>query len=200
MSASRASSAEKHSPLQQGFLSPPVLIAAAPKCEGISVVQLSSFVHISPAMFLLSPVRNSSGWWCACTRCTSPLSQDACGHPTGFVLPQHPQSAERGQRAAKRNLLRDEAFAVSIRRSWSSVETPDSSAQPGVGPQESHFGLHVGIQSGASPEAPRPRGCQVRFCDAVPVSLEQWLPVTCDTHPGAVSHSCGTLGQSAPGH
>lgn len=200
LSISRASNAEKHSPLQQGFLSPPVLTAAAPKCEGILAVQLSSFVHISPAMFLSSPVRNSNGWWFACTRCTSWLSQDACGHPTGFVLPQHPLSAKRGQRAAKRNLLRDKAVAVSIRRSWSSVETPDSSAQLGMRPQESHFGLHVGIQSGASPEAPRPWGCQIGFCDTVPMSLKQWPPGTCDTHPGAVSHSYGTLGRSAPGH
>lgn len=57
-----------------GVLSP-ALTAAALKCEGILAVQLSSFVHVSPAVLLLWPVRNSNGWLCACTSCISLLSR-----------------------------------------------------------------------------------------------------------------------------
>lgn len=64
------------------------------------------------------------------------------------------------------------------------MKTTDSSAQVGMGPQENHFELHVGILSRASPEAPRPWGCQMWFHETMPVPLKRWLPVTWTFSPG----------------
>lgn len=153
-------------------------------------MQLSSFV-----LFLLQcffyPVRNSSGWLCACSSCTSLLSQD----PRGFVLPQHSQSTKRGQTAGKRNLPRDKADICCLHKEV--LELSGNSRQLCTG-RGGTPGNALWVTCGNS-EWGQPR--EMWFCGTVPVSLKPWL--RCDTpmaDPAAASHPYGTLGPSAPGH
>lgn len=144
-------------------------------------MQLSSFVLMFLLQCFFYPVRNSSGWLSACSSCTS---QDTRGHPTGFVLPQHPSGTERGQTAAKGNLPRDKADICCLHKEV--LELSANSRQLCTARGGTPGKPRVGIQSGASPGRCGP----VAPC---PCHCSYGCPVTCDTHPAAVSHPCGTL-------
>lgn len=93
-----------------------------------------------------------------------------------------------------------------MRRTQSSVETQDSSAQLAAVPQQTHHGLCTEIQSGVSPEAhPIPCRSQKRLYYAVTGCMlacywSDHFPVTHESYPGAVSNLYSTLWWSTSSH
>lgn len=173
MCASRASYAEKHSPLQQGFLSPCVLIAAAPKFEGILAEQLCPCFSCN-----VSSIPCEKQWSAVC------LQQLHIPASPGWMWPSHrfcPAPAhlerERGHTAAKRNLPRDKAHICCLHKEV--LELSGNSRQLCTG-RGGTPGKPIWVPCGNSergqPRAPRRWGCQIQLCDTMPVSLKPWLP------------------------